>query len=417
MGWFSKIENPLVRDLSIACWRLFSDLDLSEARKTEFKSLHDCFTRELRPGLRPADPDPAVVASPCDGIIGAFGRIADTELFQIKGAPYSLLDLLGDPALVERHRNGRFITLRLTSSMYHRFHAPYDGTIERVTFIHGDVWNVNPIALKRVERLFCKNERAVMQTRLASGEALTLVPVAAILVASIRLHFLDRDPQCAEPGTDGVSLRRQRDARATNSAGSSTARPSSCWRRRISSSPTMSWKARASAPARRCCGSPRRERAVLARLLLQRQLGKAGIVGIDEVREAAHLADAKPFQFGVFVADVGGLAAFPGGDGVDVMARIAIDFRLPLSHRGDQPEKGRRHAGLFLNLADQGLIEALAILHMPADRIPMAGPHFFRWRTQAEQNCAIGSDEQCADGFGGLISHGGVFLVIGAPMI
>jgi len=191
IGWFSKIENPLVRDLSIACWRLFSDLDLSEAKKTEFKSLHDCFTRELRPGLRPADPDPSIVVSPSDGIIGAFGRIADTELFQVKGAPYALLDLLGDPALVERHRNGRFVTLRLTSSMYHRFHAPADCRIERVTFIHGDVWNVNPIALKRVERLFCKNERAVLQTRLASGEALTLVPVAAILVASIRLHFLD----------------------------------------------------------------------------------------------------------------------------------------------------------------------------------------------------------------------------------
>jgi phosphatidylserine decarboxylase len=191
MGWFSKIENPLVRDLSIACWRLFSDLDLSEARKTEFRSLHDCFTRELRPGLRPVDPDPFVIASPSDGIVGAHGRIADTELFQVKGAPYSLLDLLGDPALVEQHRNGRFLTLRLTSSMYHRFHAPYDATIEKVTFIHGDVWNVNPIALKRVERLFCKNERAVLRARLSTGEALTLVPVAAILVASIRLHFLD----------------------------------------------------------------------------------------------------------------------------------------------------------------------------------------------------------------------------------
>jgi phosphatidylserine decarboxylase len=50
---------------------------------------------------------------------------------------------------------------------------------------------VNPIALKRIERLFCKNERAVIQTRLEDGETLTLVPVAAILVASIRLHFLD----------------------------------------------------------------------------------------------------------------------------------------------------------------------------------------------------------------------------------
>jgi phosphatidylserine decarboxylase len=191
MGWFSKLEQPLIRDLSIACWRLFSDLDLAEARKTSFMSLHDCFTRELRPGLRPPDPDPSVVVSPCDGIVGAVGAIRDTELFQIKGAGYSLLDLLGDPALVEAHRNGRFVTLRLTSSMYHRFHAPHDCRIEQVTFISGDTWNVNPIALKRIERLFCKNERAVIRTRLASGEFLTLVPVAAILVASIRLHFLD----------------------------------------------------------------------------------------------------------------------------------------------------------------------------------------------------------------------------------
>ncbi len=192
MGWFSKIESPLVRDVSIACWRLFSDLDLSEARKTSFASLHDCFTRELRPGLRPADPDPAVVASPSDGIVGAFGTIRDGELYQIKGAPYSLRDLLGDGALVEQHRNGRFVTLRLTSSMYHRFHAPQDGRILKVSFIHGDVWNVNPIALKRIERLFCKNERAVIRMQLAGGEALTMVPVAAILVASIRLHFIDR---------------------------------------------------------------------------------------------------------------------------------------------------------------------------------------------------------------------------------
>jgi phosphatidylserine decarboxylase len=191
MGWFSKIEQPLIRDLSIACWRLFSDLDLSEARKTDFKSLHDCFTRELRPGLRPPDPDPSIVVSPCDAIIGAFGAIADTELFQIKGAPYSLLDLLGEPKLVDAHRNGRFITLRLTSSMYHRFHAPQDCRIEQVAFISGDTWNVNPIALKRIEKLFCKNERAVITTRLATGETLTLVPVAAILVAGIRLHFLD----------------------------------------------------------------------------------------------------------------------------------------------------------------------------------------------------------------------------------
>ena len=56
----------------------------------------------------------------------------------------------------------------------------------------GDTWNVNPIALKRVERLFCKNERAAIDCVLSgSGDVVSLVPVAAILVASIRLHFIN----------------------------------------------------------------------------------------------------------------------------------------------------------------------------------------------------------------------------------
>ena len=96
IGWFSQIEQPLVRDLSIGLWRLFSDLDLTEAKKTDFRSMHDCFTRELKDGARPVDADPAILASPCDAIVGACGPIAGTELFQVKGFPYTLQDLLGD---------------------------------------------------------------------------------------------------------------------------------------------------------------------------------------------------------------------------------------------------------------------------------------------------------------------------------
>jgi phosphatidylserine decarboxylase len=191
MGWFSKIENPLLARASIAVWRLFADLDLSDARQQSFASLHACFTRALRPGARTVDADPRALTSPCDAIVGACGAVRGVELVQAKGFPYTLHDLLADPALVETYRDGTYVTLRLTSSMYHRFHAPHDGTIERVTYISGDTWNVNPIALKRVERLFARNERAVIETRLASGPLVTMVPVAAILVASIRLHFLD----------------------------------------------------------------------------------------------------------------------------------------------------------------------------------------------------------------------------------
>jgi phosphatidylserine decarboxylase len=191
-GWFGKIENPLVRDLSLLTWRFFTDVDLSEAEKTEFLSLHDCFIRKLKDGARPIDPDPAVLTSPCDAIIGASGQIEGDQLIQAKGLTYTLADLLRDPELVELYRDGRYVTLRLTSSMYHRFHAPQECRVEQVTYISGDTWNTNPSTVGRVDRLFCKNERAIVRTRLAAnGALLTLVPVASILVASIRFHFLD----------------------------------------------------------------------------------------------------------------------------------------------------------------------------------------------------------------------------------
>ncbi|WP_066268633.1 archaetidylserine decarboxylase [Hydrogenophaga palleronii] len=198
MGWFSRIRHPWVRDASMAVWRGFTDINLSEAQKSTFESLHDCFVRELKPGLRPIDPRPEVLTSPCDAIVGACGRIGDdpaAQVFQAKGFPYPLADLLGTDAhaqaMLQQLRGGSYVTLRLTSAMYHRFHAPAALRLEHVTYHSGDTWNVNPIALKRIERLFCKNERAALHTRLADGTPLLLVPVAAILVASMRLRAVD----------------------------------------------------------------------------------------------------------------------------------------------------------------------------------------------------------------------------------
>ena len=191
MGWFSKIRQPLVCRASIAVWRLFTELDLSEAKQAHYASLHECFTRELRSGVRPVDADPAILTSPCDAIVGACGTVEAGSVLQAKGSPYELADLFGAAARAAPYQGGSYATLRLTSSMYHRFHAPCDGRIEHVTYLSGDTWNVNPIALQRVRRLFCRNERALIRMRLPDGSPLALVAVAAILVASIRLHWLD----------------------------------------------------------------------------------------------------------------------------------------------------------------------------------------------------------------------------------
>lgn len=192
VGWFSTIEQPFVHNLSMAIWRFFSDVDLSDAKKTHFASLRDCFVRELKEGARPIDHDPNVLVAPCDGIVGGCGRIVGGDLLQVKGSAYPLEELLDDRALAESYRDGCYATLRLTAGMYHRFHAPHDCRIERVTHIWGDTWNLNPAALARIEKVFCRNERVVIRTRLAATDQLiTLVPVAAILVAGIRLSFAE----------------------------------------------------------------------------------------------------------------------------------------------------------------------------------------------------------------------------------
>ena len=207
IGWFSKIENPWLTALSIWVWRRFTDLDLSEAKHTHFESLHACFTRELKPGARTFDTQDGVMCSPCDAIVGAMGTVAEGTLVQAKGFPYTLADLMGNAELATQHEGYHYITLRLTSSMYHRFHAPIDMSLKRLHYISGDTWNVNPIALKRIERLFCKNERAVMESASSDGvRDVTLVPVAAILVASMRFHCANITLNMHYQGSQQVEL-------------------------------------------------------------------------------------------------------------------------------------------------------------------------------------------------------------------
>jgi phosphatidylserine decarboxylase len=205
VGRISHSENRLVCRVSLFVWRCFADLDLSDTERSDFRSMHDCFTRRLKPGARPIDPDPSVLTSPCDAIIGANGPVVSGRALQVKGMDYALADLLDDTDLAARMEGGSFVTLRLTSAMYHRFHAPQDCRVTNVRHIFGDCWNVNPPTLRRVSRLFCRNERVIVRTVLPSGQGVILVAVAAILVSGIRLGFL------ALGGSEGGSIRRDYD--------------------------------------------------------------------------------------------------------------------------------------------------------------------------------------------------------------
>lgn len=192
MGHISQIRSPRFTRVALWLWSRFTDLELQDTAPGPYASVHEFFIRPLRPGARPLETAPGVLVSPCDGIVGAHGRIQDGQLFQAKGFPYRLDELVGDSPYATHWRNGEFVTLRIQSSMYHRLHAPCAGRVRSVRYFSGDTWNVNPIALQRVEKLFCKNERALLPVEVdGSTDVVGVVPVAAVLVASIRLHAID----------------------------------------------------------------------------------------------------------------------------------------------------------------------------------------------------------------------------------
>ena len=194
MGHISHIQTPRLTSLAIWIWNRFDPLELADSPAQRYTSIHECFTRPIRPETRPIDGRACVLTSPCDGLLGAHGHVSDSELFQVKGKPYGLEELVGDLPDIHPWREGYFVTLRIKSSMYHRFHAPANGCLMQARYFTGDAWNVNQPALHHVDRLYVKNERACLNFRLNSHEELALVPVAAILVAGIRVHALSNEP-------------------------------------------------------------------------------------------------------------------------------------------------------------------------------------------------------------------------------
>lgn len=190
MGRLSRLQSRSLTWLAIWIWNRFDRLELEDSPIQRFDSIQACFTRPIRPETRPLDTRLNMLLSPCDGLLVAHGPLDDQRLHQIKGKTYHLEELVGSLPADHPWRQGYFVTIRIKSNMYHRFHAPASGALIEVRHFAGDSWNVNPPTLARVSGLYVKNERACLTYRLDDGTPMALIPVAAILVAGIRVHAL-----------------------------------------------------------------------------------------------------------------------------------------------------------------------------------------------------------------------------------
>jgi phosphatidylserine decarboxylase len=163
------------------------NVDLKEAVQQDpsaYPHFNAFFTRELKPGARPVDAEPAAMLCPADGHISQSGPIRAGRIFQAKGQDYSVTELLADETAALPYTEGSFVTVYLSPRDYHRVHMPLNGTLVSTTHVPGRIFSVAPKAVAYVPRLFARNERLVCHFEGESGP-FALVLVGALLVSSV----------------------------------------------------------------------------------------------------------------------------------------------------------------------------------------------------------------------------------------
>lgn len=159
--------------------------DAAEPDYRQFESFNAFFTRALREGARPIDPDPSALVSPVDGSVAQIGRLDGSYLVQAKGHAYTLEALLGDDGIwAERFRGGAFATLYLAPFNYHRVHMPLPGLLRAAWYLPGQLFSVNATTAASVPGLFARNERIVCVFE-DDGRHYALVLVGALCVGSM----------------------------------------------------------------------------------------------------------------------------------------------------------------------------------------------------------------------------------------
>jgi phosphatidylserine decarboxylase len=159
--------------------------DAADPEPRDYPSFNAFFTRSLRPGSRPMEPDPAALVSPVDGTVSQIGRLEGAAILQAKGHRYRLEALLGGASpWAERFAGGAFATLYLAPYNYHRIHMPATATLRGAWYVPGRLFSVNAVTAAAVPGLFARNERVVCAFEEGPlGFALALV--GALFVGSI----------------------------------------------------------------------------------------------------------------------------------------------------------------------------------------------------------------------------------------
>jgi phosphatidylserine decarboxylase len=202
-SWYGWKMNLAASGLQVLPFIAKYNIDVEDFAKSAFdyKTFNEFFYRALKPEARPIFPGAGVAVFPADGRHLAFPEVDAADGFYVKGAKFTLAELLGEdgpPAaeqiLSRRFAGGAMLISRLCPVDYHRFHFPVDGTPADSRPIGGWLYSVHPIALRRSVRYLVRNKREITVIDSLAFGSVAMVEVGATNVGAIRQSFVPGRP-------------------------------------------------------------------------------------------------------------------------------------------------------------------------------------------------------------------------------
>ena len=163
-----------------------NNIRIEDYETDHIRSFNDFFSRKIREGLRPVDPDPKHLIAPCDGLLSVWKIEKDTVL-PVKQGSYTLTSLLRSHKLARHYEGGYCLVFRLCVNHYHRYCYVDSGAKSRNRRIPGVLHTVRPVALAS-RPVFTENSREYTLIRTDQLGTIVQMEVGAMLVGRIVNH-------------------------------------------------------------------------------------------------------------------------------------------------------------------------------------------------------------------------------------
>lgn len=164
------------------------NLDELEQPLKAFKTFQEFFIRRLKPETRPVSKPSQCLIAPADARL-LIHPLVEEILIPVKGAQYSLLQLLKNRALAHQFAQGYAFIYRLAPVDYHRFCYIDTGHHGPHTRISGVLHSVNPLSLQTGRAVFAENQREYCLLKTQHFGPVVHMDVGALLVGRIKQAF------------------------------------------------------------------------------------------------------------------------------------------------------------------------------------------------------------------------------------